>query len=69
MYNLKGFSKKMNKKYTDDDINALLKKVSMKVRKKNPELNRRREILEKDGISIDEVIEYFWGYSEKVNNK
>jgi hypothetical protein len=59
----------MNKKYTNDNINALLKKVSRKVRKNNPELNRRREILERDGISIDEVIEYFWGYDKKFDKK
>jgi hypothetical protein len=45
----------------DNEVKQLLKDISEKVREKNPELKRRRELLEKEGISIDDVIGYIWG--------
>ena len=53
----------------NNEVKQLLKDVSEKVRKRNPELKRRRELLEKEGISIDDVIGYIWGHYRICLNK
>ncbi len=56
--NTKNVSKK------DDEIKDFLNNISQEVRKKDPRLKKIHEILEADGISIDEVISYSWDTDE-----
>jgi predicted transcriptional regulator len=52
----------------DNEIEQILREVSEKVRERDPKLKKRREILEKEGISINEVIAYSWGFNfEDIN--
>ncbi|MHA1266801.1 MAG: hypothetical protein ACTSRS_16310 [Candidatus Helarchaeota archaeon] len=45
----------------NEKVNNLLTQISERARKRNPKLKKRREILEKEGITIDEIIGYSWG--------
>ena len=47
---------KKNKK-----VEKILNEISKKIRKNDQELKKRREKLEKKGISIEDVIGYSWG--------
>ncbi|MHA1379180.1 MAG: hypothetical protein ACTSRG_12430 [Candidatus Helarchaeota archaeon] len=54
---------KMVEKITEKNkkVEKILKEISQKIRKNDQELNKRREKLEKKGISIEDVIGYSWG--------
>jgi len=59
--------KKLNTKdlaKNDKEIENILNKISQEVRQKDPRLKRIHEILEADGISIDDVISYTWDTNE-----
>ncbi len=56
--NTKDISKK------DNEIENILHKSSQEVRQKDPRLKRIHEILEADGISIDDIISYTWDTNE-----
>lgn len=43
-------------------VEKILNEISQKIRKNNQELKKRREKLEKEGISIEDIIGYSWGF-------
>lgn len=53
----------------DNEVEHILKEISQELRNKNPNIKKRRSILEKEGISIDDVIGYTWGFSFEDNSR
>ncbi len=53
----------------NEKFNKILDEISQKARNENPNLKKRREILEKEGISIDEIIGYSWGFNLEDFNR
>lgn len=53
----------------ENEIEKILKKVSQEVREKDPKLNTRRKLLEKKGISIDDIVGYTWGFNLEDLNR
>ena len=50
-------------KITNEKVNKILNEISQEVQRKNPNLKKRREALKKEGISIDDIIGYSWGFN------